>query len=240
LQKNKDIIVQQLQQQIMQMGGIKPMLQQERMPEAIRFLEDYMPNKQLPLGAIHQFVHSNMEQLAASQSFILALCAALLPSYSSIAVISSSSFLYPPALVQYGIAPERVLYIKPSNAKELLWCTEEALKCTGFAAVLANLEELNLLQSRRMQLAVEQSGTTGFVLSGRKAASQNNTVVSRWQVQHNTSSNSYGLPGVGVTAWQVQLQKIRNGTPGKWLVQYNNGLKLYEEMDRKLVGMKAC
>lgn len=39
---------------------------------------------------------------------------------------------------------------------------EEALKCGGLAAVVGEVQDISFTASRRLQLAVEQSGVTGF------------------------------------------------------------------------------
>ncbi|WP_432328021.1 hypothetical protein ACRQ5D_33925 [Mucilaginibacter sp. P25] len=76
------------------------------------------------------------------------------------------------------------------------------------------------MESRRLQLAVEQSHVTGFVL--RKDVKKENTTacVSRWHVQPVRSQLRAGMPGVGLPRWQVELTKIRNGTPGTWTLEW--------------------
>jgi hypothetical protein len=32
-----------------------------------------------------------------------------------------------------------------------------------------------------------------------------------------------GLPGIGFPRWQVDLQRVRNGTPGSWQLEWAGG-----------------
>jgi protein ImuA len=37
------------------------------------------------------------------------------------------------------------------------------------------------------------------------------------------SSSEDGLPGLGHPIWEINLQKIRNGRPQSWIVEFRNG-----------------
>src|ERR1700684_950556 len=100
---------------------------------------------------------------------------------------------------------------------------EEALKCSGLAAVVGEMPELSFTTSRRFQLAVEQSRVTGFVLRSHPRNLNTNTCVSRWKIKPLPSHAEDDLPGLGFPRWQVELQKIRNGKPGVWQVEWAAG-----------------
>lgn len=104
--------------------------------------------------------------------------------------------------------------------REVLWALEEALKCKALAAVVGELREISFTQSRRLQLAVEQSHVTGFL--HRYAPRLENTVacVSRWKITSLPSVLDDKLPGVGAPRWNVHLLKARNGKPGSWQVEW--------------------
>lgn len=44
-----------------------------------------------------------------------------------------------------------------------MWTIEEALKCDALSALVGKVRELNLPESRRIQLAVEESKMTGLL-----------------------------------------------------------------------------
>jgi protein ImuA len=100
---------------------------------------------------------------------------------------------------------------------------EEALKCCGLSAVVGELKDLSFIASRRLQLAVEKSKVTGFVLR-RDARHLNTTAcVTRWQVSSLPSELMDELPGIGFPRWKVDLLKVRNGKPGSWEIEWNAG-----------------
>ena len=100
---------------------------------------------------------------------------------------------------------------------------EEALKCGALTVVVSELCDLTFTASRRLQLAVEQSRVTGFVLRHRYKKLSTNACVSRWQVSSLPTDSIDDLPGIGFPKWKVELLRIRNGYPNTWNVQWNNG-----------------
>src|ERR1700744_3368442 len=91
--------------------------------------------------------------------------------------------IYPPALKLFGVNPDRVIFLDVPLQKDVLWVTEEALKCEGVATVICETRDLSFTESQRLQLAVEKSRATGFVL--RKDVKKVNTTacVTRWQIR---------------------------------------------------------
>jgi protein ImuA len=59
---------------------------------------------------------------------------------------------------------------------------EEALRCNRLAAVVAEIGELSFTASRRLQLAVEQSRVTGFILRLKPRNLTSTACVTRWRV----------------------------------------------------------
>ncbi|MES2704901.1 MAG: Error-prone repair protein ImuA [Bacteroidota bacterium] len=138
--------------------------------------------------------------------------------------VSNKRTIYPPALKNYGIEPDRIIFIDLWKQKDVLWAIEEALKCDAVAVVVGELSELSFTESRRLQLAVEHSKVTGFI---HRYAPKNENItacVSRWKISALASSvNGIALPGVGFSRWNVQLVKVRNGKPGSWQVEWAAG-----------------
>ena len=89
---------------------------------------------------------------------------------------------FPPALAAFGVEPDRVVFIDVQREKDMLWAMEEALKCRGLAAVIAEVREISFAESRRLQLAVESSRVTGFLLRSDPRKLNTTTCVARWQV----------------------------------------------------------
>ena len=73
-------------------------------------------------------------------------------------VASELGELYGPGLARFGLAPDRVILVQCRDEAEVLWSFEEALRCRGVACAVAEIGRLDLLLSRRLQLAVETGG----------------------------------------------------------------------------------
>jgi protein ImuA len=100
---------------------------------------------------------------------------------------------------------------------------EEALKCDGLSAVIGEVPELSFTASRRLQLAVEKSQVTGFLI--RRSVRHLNTTacVTRWKITSLPSESEDDLPGIGYPRWNVELLKVRNGKPGSWQIEWVEG-----------------
>jgi protein ImuA len=137
--------------------------------------------------------------------------------------IGTSRKLFPPALKAFNVTPDRIIFIDVQRDRDVLWAMEEALKCEGLAAVIAEVHEISFAQSRRLQLAVEDSKVTGFLLRNDPKKLGNTTCVARWQISPLPSEPEPGLPGVSFPRWQVDLLRVRNGNPGSWQLEFVEG-----------------
>ncbi len=184
-------------------------------------VEQAFPDHTFPLGAVHEFISNASEDAAATNGFMMGLTGQLIKKGTAIWV-SSKRTIFPPALSLFGIDPERIIFVDLWRQKEVLWAIEEALKCDAIAAVIGELSELSFTESRRLQLAVEQSRVTGFIHRYSPRIENVTACVSRWKIKP-LASNANGLPGMGFPRWNVQLQKVRNGKPGEWQVEWSGG-----------------
>jgi protein ImuA len=220
--KKTDIITQ-LQREILPLQGLKLPTANIRANVGLGPIETAFPNSSFPIGAVHEFLSAGAENAAATGGFIAGLLAALMRSGGVSVWISSSRTLFPPALKIFDIEPDRIIFIDLQKEKDILWVMEESLKCGGLAAVVGEIQEISFTASRRLQLAVEQSRVTGFIL--RHHSHNLNTIasVSRWKISSLPSELEYNMPGVGFPRWNVELLKIRNGKPGIWQMEWSAG-----------------
>lgn len=181
------------------------------------------PNGSFPTGAIHEFVTTGAETAAASSGFVAGLISTLMQSGGTCIWVSAARKIFPPALAFFGIEPEKVIFLDVQREREALWAMEEALKCKGLGAVIGEIPEISFPISRRLQLAVEQSHTTGFVVRHRPRNSNPIASVARWKIAPLASTLEPGMPGLGHPRWTVALEKIRNGQPGSWQVEWSAG-----------------
>jgi len=216
-------IINQLQKDILHWQGFKAPLPGTTRFAGLEAIEAAFPNAVFPTGTIHEFLNEVPENAAACSGFISGLLGTLMQNGSVCLWISTSRTIFPAALKGFGIEPERVIFIDLKREKDVLWVTEEALKCEGLAAVVAEVRELSFAQSRRLQLAVENSKVTGFLLRKDLRKLTSTTCVARWQITHLPGEAIDGLPGVSFPRWQIELLRVRNGNPGSWQLEWADG-----------------
>lgn len=218
----KTHIIARLQKDLLKFAGIKPLEQDLNLPSGLGFLKEHLPQAGFPLGAIHEFVCTSNESIAATGGFVSALLGTLMKKNAFTVWVSSRKTLFPPAFKLFGLEPDRIIFTQLHREKDLLWAVEEALKCNGLASVVCELPELSFTSSRRFQLAVEQSAVTGFILRIDPRKLEPTACMCRWQIS-SLASEVNGLPGVGFPKWNVELLKVRNGKPGAWQVEWAAG-----------------
>lgn len=177
------------------------------------------PDQTFPIGAIHEFISSDTESAAASARFTESITGQLMRGSGTAFWIGLRRTIFPTALKIFGIKPQRLIFLELSKPKECLWAIEEALKCKSVAAVIGDVGDLNFADSRRLQLAVENSRVTGFIHRFRPRAEHPVACVTRWKISPLPSETN-GLPGVGGPRWHIELNKVRNGQPGAWDIEW--------------------
>ncbi len=122
--------------------------------------------------------------------------------------------------------------------KDVIWAMDEALKCAALTAVVGELHDISFTASRRLQLAVEESQVTGFILrksyQSKSKESGTTACASRWSISSLPSEIVEELPGVGFPKWRVELSRMRNGRTGMWDVMWMNGKFEYLRASRLL------
>jgi protein ImuA len=186
-------------------------------------MSDAFPNGSFPVGAVHEFLSDRVEDAAATSGFVGGLISGLMKRKGIGLWISASRTLFPPALKMLGIDPERFIFLDLKKEKDVLWVMDEALKCAALKTVVGELRNIDFTESRRLQLAVEQSQVTGFVLRHQSRNPGTTACVSRWKISSLPSTIKDDLPGIGHPGWKVELLRMRNGKPGTWNIQWQNG-----------------
>ena len=219
--KRTDIIAR-LQSDILLLQGFRPG-NNIALDMGLGPIKDAFPNGSFPLGAMHEFLSVGAEDSAATSGFIAGLLSSLMGSGGTSLLISSRRKLFPPALKSFGIQPDRFIFIDLQKEKHVTWAMEEALKCGALTAVIGEVKEINFTASRRLQLAVEQSQVTGFILRSNPQKLNPTACVSRWKISALISESPNDLPGIGFPHWKVELLRIRNGKCGSWEVKWEDG-----------------
>lgn len=216
-------LIQQLQREVLSMQGFKRSSGSPTIQTGLSSLEAAFPNRTFPTGAVHELLSSRAEDATATHGFIAGLLNNLLKQEGTCIWVATRRTLFPPALKTFGIHPERIIFIDCNSYKEVLWTIEEALKCDVLSAVVGELTELSFKESRRLQLAVEQSNVTGFIHRYKPKIENIVACVTHWKIKPLPSLFEDGMLGVGFPRWNVQLLKVRNGKPGSWDIEWSEG-----------------
>jgi protein ImuA len=223
MSQTKADIIARLKKDILPLQGFKKIPDARALKGIPAAIEDAFPNSVFPLGAVHELIASGPEDGAATTGFIAGILAAIMRNAGAAIWISSSQTIFPPALKTFGISPDKIIYIHLKKEKEILWAMEEALKCKGLSAAIGEVQDLSFTASRRLQLAIEQSQVTGFVIRKNPRSLNTSACLARWKITSLPSELPGDMPGVGFPRWNVELMKVRNGRPGNWQLEFAAG-----------------
>lgn len=200
-------------------------------------LDRALPWNGLPAGRLHQFANADPDDPTASAPLRLALgliarrlkrdagsrpvlwirCGAhtALPNLSP----------YPAGLDGLGLPPARTVFATPPREKtateDALWIFEEALRCGGFLAVLAEIDRVGMTAGRRLQLAAEQSGTIAFLIEHQPTATSLCAATTRFSVR---AAPTPALPAMQASPprFRLRLERCRNAMPREDMLEWTH------------------
>ncbi|RZJ31996.1 MAG: Error-prone repair protein ImuA [Flavobacterium sp.] len=215
-------IARQLQAKINAMQGLgKPVLGLE----SKRFapFSSAFPDGIFPAASLHEFISYEPADAASTTGFITALAGKFMKEGGLCLWIGNEQKIFPAGLKHFGLEPDRIVFINTPKLHDVMWIIEEALKCEALTAVMAEVKQLGFTESRRLQLAVENSGVTGFIHRFQPYGENATACTARWKITSLPSRIDQDVPGVGHSSWDVQLVKVRNGRPDSWQVTWSDG-----------------
>lgn len=221
--ETKSDIIARLRKDILPLQTFKGVLNTTDLDVKLGPLKTAFHNDTFPLGAVHEFICTSAEDAATTSGFIAVILSSLMKAEGACIWIGAKGTIFPPALKLFGIAPDKIIFIDLQKEKEILWAMEEALKCDGLAAVIGEMRELSFTNSRRLQLAVEKSHVTGFILRHNPRSLNTTACVTRWKISSLAGELTDNMPGVGFPRWNVELLKVRNGKPATWQIEFIAG-----------------
>jgi len=192
-----------------------------------RRVDGYFPRAAgLPLGRWHEVTGAALEmETAASAAAFAALLAAPLARRGEAVWVLRRDDLYAPGLAGLGFPPERLIQVCAHDEAEALAVMEDALATLGVAAVFGEIETVDLVAGRRLQLACERRGATGFVIrrrpygaSGRRDAA-GSAAATRWRITPEPSVPAAGDFGLGAPRWRADLERCRGGRTGGFIFE---------------------
>ncbi len=174
-----------------------------------------MPHGGLSTGCIHEVKGAS---LASALAFSSILSARIAGDQGNIVCIAPDRSLHPLGLLPYGMRLDQFLFVSARQSQARSWAVMEALRCPQVSTVMAVLNGVDLTDSRRLQLAAESSGATGFLL-GNVTSDPIAAPITRWKISSNV-----GEPGqrFDEPTWRLDLLYCRGGRPGSWTIEWRN------------------
>jgi protein ImuA len=135
-------------------------------------------------------------------------------------------------LAGLGFPPERLIQVCARDEAEALAVMEDALATVGVTAVVGEVEAADLTAGRRLQLACEKAGATGFLIRRRpyggtaKREATGSAAATRWRVASAPSEPPAGEFGLGSPRFAVTLERCRGGRTGAWLMEAEGAYEL--------------
>jgi len=180
----------------------------------------------LALGRWHEIGGEGLDiETAAAPAAFAALTAAPLARRGWAVWVLRQGDLWAPGLEGLGFPPERLIQVCARCEAEALGVMEDALATEGVAAVLGEVEAVDLTAGRRLQLACEKQGATGFVIRRRpfggqaKREAPGSAAATRWRIGSAPSEPPAGEFGLGAPRFNATLERCRGGRPGAWLFE---------------------
>jgi protein ImuA len=191
----------------------------------------------LSLGALHEIRSAEIRGAGAAHGFAAAVVALLACSdsrpvlwISEAGAAREAGTPYGPGLARFGLDPGRLLIVGVRKPGEALWVFEEGLRCTGLAAVVAevwgNPAILDLTASRRLALRARDSGVTGLLLRPGGAA-ESGAACTRFEVAPRPAKDAEFSFSIGQPAWRLQLERNRLGPTGTFDLEWNHAERVF-------------
>jgi len=124
-----------------------------------------------------------------------------------ITIMDRDKQFFPPAAAALGINLNNLLLIQAASCQDEFWALDQALRCPAVAAVWAPLKHLEPRRFRRLQLAVEQSGSLGLFTRPLQVRGQPSWSQIQLWVQPR--------PGNGLRRWRIEVVRARGDRAGR-------------------------
>ena len=189
-------------------------------------MDDRLPGGGLPLGRWHEIAGAGLEaEVSAAPAAFAALTAAPLAQRGQAVWVLRRDDLWAPGLSGLGFPHARLIQVCARDEAETLAVMEDALATAGVCAVFGEVEAVDLTAGRRLQLACEKRGSTGFVIKRRpfggtaRKEAAGSVAATRWRVASAPSEPPAGEFGLGAPRFRVELERCRGGRTGAWILQ---------------------
>jgi len=196
------------------------------LPFGIETIDRHFPGHGLALGAVHELSAAGpeVEQGACAALFAAGLLAR---HPGPVLWILGRQDLLSAGLAGAGLDPRRLVLVQARQ--HALLAMEEGLRHPDLAGVVCEIEgRLDLVASRRLQLAAEATDVLGLVLRRSRrfndpALTAPSAAYSRWRISGLSSppplAHAPDVAGLGRPLWRLELLRCRGGSSATWFVE---------------------
>ncbi len=160
--------------------------------------DQLLPESGLPSGSVIEWI-SDTPGLRAT-TIALRCAAGFLEKPGALAVVDSFNDFHPMSLSHLGIPLSRLLLVRPccsstavlsqAERSAALWALEQLARCPGVRVMMTWIDRLSPTAQRRLQLAVEKSGVTVFLMRPATALRQTSWADLRFCVQSSAPTET--------------------------------------------------
>lgn len=195
-----------------------------------------LPDPGIVGGMLNEAVAAHADRLAAF-GFLVTLMAAALQARTGPAIFVAARRTLDcgtpcgHGLSQLGVDVGRLILVETDTDKDALWALEEVLRSEARPAMVTGAIEndLNLTQSRRLNLAAATHATPLVLARGGKATG-NSAAATRWRVAPAPAACDR-FDTFAYWRWYVTLERCRNGRTGEWLIEWDPAARRFRSVD---------
>ncbi|CAL76463.1 conserved hypothetical protein [Bradyrhizobium sp. ORS 278] len=183
----------------------------------------------LATGALHEVFAEAGRQAAAATGFVCGLAARVAARKPLIWIRQDfaereAGALSMSGLAELGLDPRRLVVVRAPDLDHALRTTADALACDALGGVMLEVwgetQKLDLVASRKLTLAAQDSGVTALLL--RVAADpEPSTAETRWMVRTAPSPPAAPWMAWGAPRLDAELIRNRHGQTGRWIMEWS-------------------
>jgi protein ImuA len=194
-------------------------------------LDAGLPWPGLPRRALHEVAGEAASSFAAALASRLGRQGGALVWCQTATSERRLGLLYGLGLREFGLDWHRLVLVRAPDELALLWAMEEALRSPAVACAVAELGRVDLLASRRLQLAAESGRSTAIALRPGPIDPAPNAALTRWRAEPLLVS-----AGLEPSGWRLTLWRCKGGAPGNFRVVWDEQTLAFDLAPRLAVG----
>ena len=152
-----------------------------RLVTGLEAVDALLPAGGFATGAVHEIIGTGQSPPTLFP-LLIARAASITPG-RWVVWADAGRTLYPPGLAAMGLPLDRLIVLRPADARSTLWATAQCLRTRAVGACVAPVQALTRTEARKLQLAAEQGGGIGILLRPTRALRAPYAAATRWVVR---------------------------------------------------------